>query len=124
MKEIGAALPAGTSALAVTTSKDFVEAVRDQAEDEATLSAAKDIAAQINDSLSARKDVLMAMVLTEAGVAASKVVSSPDEVAVFGIAASEEGVVATAGVATDEGATVVDAAAVPVEDEAQDDPEA
>jgi uncharacterized membrane protein len=121
LKEIGAALPAGTSALAVTTSKDFVEEVRKQAPDDATLTLAKDIATQINDSLSARKDVLMAMVLTEAGVAASKVVSSPDEVAVFGIAASEEGVVARAGVATDEGAAVVDAAAVPVEDEAQDE---
>jgi hypothetical protein len=31
------------------------------------------------------------MVLTEEGVAASKVVSAPDEVAVFGIAATEEG---------------------------------
>ena len=41
-----------------------------------------------------RLDVLMAMVLTEEGVAASKVVSAPDEVAVFGIAATEEGVVA------------------------------
>lgn len=117
LKEIGAALPAGTSALAVTTSKDFVEQVRKQAPDEETLTLAKDIATQINDSLSARKDVLMAMVLTEAGVAASKVVSSPEEVAAFGIAATEEGMVARAGVATAEGAVVVDAAAVPVEED-------
>jgi uncharacterized membrane protein len=123
LKEIGAALPAGTSALAVTTSKDFVEEVRKQAPDEETLTLAKDIATQINDSLSARKDVLMAMVLTEAGVAASKVVSSPEEVAAFGIVASEGGVVARAGVATEGGAVVVDAAAVPEEDEPQDEPE-
>jgi uncharacterized membrane protein len=121
LKEIGAALPAGTSALAVTTSKDFVEEVRKQAPDEETLTLARDIATQINDSLSARKDVLMAMVLTEAGVAASKVVSSPEEVAAFGIAATEEGMVARAGVATEEGVVVVDAAAVPVEDEPEDD---
>jgi uncharacterized membrane protein len=121
LKEIGAALPAGTSALAVTTSQDFVEAVRKEATDEDTISLARDIADQIGASLSARKDLLMAMVVTEAGVAASKVVSSPDEVAVFGIAASEAGVVATVGVANETGAAVVDAAAVPVEEEEQEE---
>lgn len=121
LEEIGGALPSGTSALAVTTSQEFVEAVRDQAADEDTLTIASDIAEQIGASLSARKDILMAMVLTEAGVAASKVVSSPDEVAVFGIAASEEGVVASAGVANEDGVAVVDAAAVPVEEEAEDE---
>jgi uncharacterized membrane protein len=121
LKEIGAVLPVGTSALAVTTSKDFVEEVRKQAPDEETLILARDIATQINDSLSARKDILMAMVLTEAGVAASKVVSSPEEVAAFGIAATEEGMVARAGVATEGGVAVFDAAAVPVEDEPEDD---
>jgi uncharacterized membrane protein len=123
LKEIGAALPAGTSALAVTTSKDFVEEVRKQAADEETLTLARDIATQINDSLSARKDVLMAMVLTEAGVAASKVVSSPDEVAAFGIAVSEEGMVARAGVATPEGAAVAGAVAIPDEEEGEDETE-
>jgi uncharacterized membrane protein len=123
LKEIGGALPAGTSALAVTTSQDFVEEVRKQAPEEETTSLAKDIAAQIYDSLSARKDVLMAMVLTERGVAASKVVSSPEEVAVFGIAGTEEGVVARAGIATPEGAAVVDAAAVPVDEEVVEEAE-
>jgi hypothetical protein len=65
----------------------------------------------------------MAMVLTEAGVAASKVVSSPSEVAVFGISATEAGVVARAGVATPEGAAVVDAAAIPVAEETEDEAE-
>ena len=121
LKEISAALPSGTSALAVTTSQDFVEAVRKQAPKEETLTLARDIATEINGRLNARQDILMAMVLTEEGVAASKVVSSPDEVAVFGIAATEEGVVASAGVATPEGAAVDDAAAVPVEEEVEDD---
>jgi hypothetical protein len=109
LKEIGSALPSGTSALAVTTSKAFVEAVRKEATEEETITLAKDIASEINYQLSARNDVLMAMVITEDGVAASKIVSSPSEVAVFGIAATEEGVVARAGVATAEGAVVVDA---------------
>lgn len=103
LKEIGSALPSGTSALAVTTSKDFVEAVREQAPEGETLTLAKDIAGEINARLSARQDVLMSLVLTEEGVAARKVVSSPSEVAVFGIAATEEGVVAGKAAATDAG---------------------
>lgn len=145
LKEIGAALPSGTSALAVTTSKDFVEAVRKEAPDEATLTVASDIAAEISDRLNARQDVLMAMAITEEGVAASKVVSSPSEVAIFGIAATDDAVVAgqavatedgtayevaaatdegsayEAGVATDEGAAVVDAVATPVEEDDADE---
>jgi uncharacterized membrane protein len=116
LEEIGGALPSGTSALAVTTSMEFVEAVRKEATAEETLTMARDIAAQINDHLSARQDVLMAMVLTEEGVAAGKIVSSPDEVAVFGIAATEEGVVAGAAVATPEGVAAVEVVATPVEE--------
>jgi uncharacterized membrane protein len=111
LEEIGAALPAGTSALAVTTSQDFVEEVRKQAPDEDTLTIASSIAAEISDRLNARQDVLMAMVLTEDGVAATKVVSSPSEVAVFGIAATDDGVVAGQAVVTDAGATYEVAAA-------------
>jgi len=145
LKEIGAALPSGSSALAVTTSKDFVEAVRKQAPDKATLTIASDIAGEISARLNARQDVLMAMVLTEEGVAASEVVSSPSEVAVFGIVATEEGVVAAQavvteegaayevvaetdegvaieeGVVTDEGAVVVDAVITPAEEDDADE---
>lgn len=143
LKEIGGALPNGTSALAVTTSMDFVEAVRKEASEQETLSLARDIATEISDRLNARQDVLMAMAVTEEGVAASKVVSSPEAVAVFGIAASDEGTVAgqavstaagTAyevagaagedaayekGVVTDEGTTIIDAASTTDEDEAE-----
>ena len=117
LSELGGALPVGASALVVTTSQDFVEVVREQAAAGETLSLARDIAAQVGDHLSAGQDVLLAMALTEAGVAARKVVSSLDELAAFGIAAGEEGVVARAGVVTDEGAAVVDAAAVRTEED-------
>ena len=119
-------MPSGTSALAVTTSKEFVEAVRKEATEEETLTLARDIATQINGHLNARQDVLMAMVLTEEGVAAGKIVSAPDEVAVFGIAATEEGVVVGAAVATPEGVAAVEAVATPVEEgeeEASEDAE-
>ena len=141
LKEIGGALPSGTSALLATTSKKFVEEVRKQAAPEQTLSVARDIATEVNAQLTARQDVMMAMVLTEDGVAATKVVSSPTAAAAFGIAATQEGVVAgqavateagaayevaaetaegvayEAGVTTEEGTTVVDAVATPVEEE-------
>ena len=121
LSALGGALPAGASALVVTTSQDFVEVVREQALAGETLTLARDIAAQVEGHLSAGQDVLLAMALTEAGVAASKVVSSPDELAVFGIAAGEGGVVARAGALTDEGAAVVDAAALPIEDAGEDE---
>jgi uncharacterized membrane protein len=103
LKEIGAALPPGTSAIAATTSAKFVEEVRRQAEEGETLSAAQDIAADIRANLEARQDVLYSLVLTEKGVAASKVIASPSAVAVFGIVADESGVVAGGAVATADG---------------------
>ena len=54
-----------------------MEAVRKESTDEDTLSLAGDIAAEISEQLNARNDVLLALVITEDGVAASKVVSSP-----------------------------------------------
>jgi uncharacterized membrane protein len=142
LKEIGAALPPGSSAIAATTSQVFVEEVRRQAQEGETLSVAKDIAESIRENLELRQDVLYSVVLTETGVAAAQVVSSPTAVAVFGIAASEsavvvgqavatgegvayevaaateEGEVYEAGVATEEGAVVVDAVALaPAEEE-------
>ena len=116
LKELGGALPPGSSALAVTTSQDFVEEVRKESTDEDTLSLASDIAAEISDQLNARNDVLLALVITEDGVAASKVVSSPTEVAAFGIVATEDGVVARGGVATAECAAGFEAVAVPDEE--------
>ena len=116
LKEIGAALPAGTSAIMATTSEAFVEEVRRQAEEGATMTLAKEISAEIRTQLEARQDVLLSMILTEEGVAASKVVASSSAVAVFGIAATEEGVVAGRVVATSEGAAYEVAAAT--EDEA------
>ncbi len=116
LERIGGALPAGTSALGVTTSKYFVESVRAAATDEETLTMAQDIADEISSNLNAGQDLLLALVITEDAVAATKVVAGPDAVAVFGIAVSEEGVVAGAVVATDEGVAAVEAVAVPDSD--------
>ena len=116
LKEIGAALVPGSSAIAATTSQLFVEEVRRSAQSGATMSAAKEIAGNIRQNLEARQDVLYSMVITEKGVAARQVVSSPTALAVFGIAATGEGVVAGQAVVTGEGAAYEVAAAT--EDEA------
>jgi uncharacterized membrane protein len=115
LKKIGGALPAGTSALAVTTSKAFVEGVRAQAPQGDRLSMADDIAAHFQARLTARQDVLMTVVITEKGVAASEIISSPSELSFFGIAASAEGVVAVAGDVTADHAEVMAMTAVPEE---------
>ena len=111
LKEIGGALLPGSSAIAAITSKEFVEAVRKQAPDTDRISVARELASTIHEALQARKDILLGLVVTEEGIAATRVESSPSEVAVFGIAATEEGVVAAAAVATEEGAAYVAAAA-------------
>lgn len=117
LARIGGALPDSTSALVATTSKDFVEAVREAASDEDTLTFAQDIASEIRHNLNAGQDVLMALALTEDGVAASKVVSSPDTLAVFGIAATEDGAAAGAVVASSDGVAATGATATPIEDD-------
>jgi uncharacterized membrane protein len=116
LKEIGGALVPGSSAVAATTSQMFVEEVRRQAQEGANLSVATEIAADIRQNLEARQDVLYSLLLTEKGVAANKVVASPTAVTVFGIAATEEGVVAGQAVVTGEGVAYEVAAAT--EDEA------
>ena len=88
LKEIGAALTPGTSAIVATTSKKFVEEVRKASEQGETLSIARDIAGDIRAHLEARQDVLYTFVLTEEGVGVAEVVSSPTMLAVFGIAAT------------------------------------
>jgi uncharacterized membrane protein len=142
LKEIGAALPPGSSAIVATTSQEFVEEVRKQEQEGATLSMAQDIGADIRANLEARQDVLYSLVITEEGVAAKKVVASPTAVTVFGIAAdesavfageavvtgegvayevavaTEEGEAFEAGVVTEEGAVIVDAVAPAEEEEA------
>ncbi len=112
LEKLGTALPARTSALVITTSKAFVEAVRDQSAHGENLTIASEIAGVIGDHLAARQDVLLDMVLTEDGVAASKVVSAPNQLAVFNIAATDNAVAAEVGVVTEQGAGVAGVADV------------
>ena len=104
LKELGSALVPGSSAIVATTSKDFVEEVRAQTDDSDRMTKAKDISTTIKSALQMRKDILLGIVLTEKGIAATKVISSPTELAVFGVKANEQGVVAGGAVSTADGA--------------------
>ena len=106
LKELGSALLPGTSAVAVTTSKEFVEKGRKQAQKGETLSLARDLASNIRDDLKAGEElVVYGLEITEAGIAANKLVLSDEAMALFAAAAGEGGVVAGGAVATEEGAT-------------------
>lgn len=85
LETLGAALPAGTSALVVTTDQTFVESVRDRHAQADRVVMAAQIAAVISDHLRAGHDVLLAMDVTVDGVVASRIVSAPDQLAVFNI---------------------------------------
>ena len=124
LERIGGALPNNTSALAVTTSKDFVEAARSQSTDDETVMMAQDIADVITSNLNAGQDVLLALVLTENGVAATRVAASDDAVGVFGMVATDEGAAARAVVATDEGVAAAEAAATAAADDSTSPPAA
>jgi uncharacterized membrane protein len=112
LNKIGGALPRDTSALAVTTSSDAVEAVRSQTSDADTLTMAQDIANAISSSLNAGQDVMMAIVVTADGVAARQVVATDDSIAVFGLTATGDAATAGAVVATDDGVAAASATAV------------
>lgn len=103
LKEIGNALLPGTSAIAATTSKKFVEVVRRETPKEQTISTARELAAEIHARLTAREDVLLGLVITEEGIAATQVISSPTMVEIFDIAATEDGAAADHVVATEQG---------------------
>ena len=103
LKELGSALVPGSSAIVATTSQAFVEEVRRQVPESERMSTAHQLAAGIRENLLARQDTLLTLVITEEGIAATQVVSSPSAVAIFGIAADQSGVVVGQAVATQEG---------------------
>ncbi len=103
LKTLGDALLPGTSAIAATTSKKFVEEVRKQRPQAETMTTAQELAYGIHQRLSARQDVLLGLLITEEGIAATQIVSSPSMVEIFGVVATEDGVAASHTLATDEG---------------------
>jgi uncharacterized membrane protein len=140
LDQIGAALPPGSSAVMVITSKEFLKEFRKQVNESDIYPMLQAIGASIADAQTRGKDTLLGFVLTEEGVAVQHLAYDESTAEIFGLVATAEGVAAgeayadesgviyQAGVATDEGAAVeagaitdedavvVDAVAVPVEE--------
>lgn len=85
LKAIGGALPPGAGAVVATTSAEAVERIRDKTPRSVLLASARDIAAKIEARLESGADTLMTLVISENGLSAAEVVSTPDELAMFGI---------------------------------------
>jgi len=102
LETVGGAMPVGTSALAVVTSQKLVEITQDKLPKSSAI-VAEELAATIGERLEAGQNTLLALALTLEGVVATEVVSSPTELAIFGIAATRDTVAAGGAVATEEG---------------------
>jgi len=104
LDQIGSALNPSTSAVVAVSSKEFLKAVRKEVPEEdmrvAVGNLSEEISAQLNDG----KDVALALVITEEGVAVKEVAADDETVQVVALAVTEDGVVAGAAVVTPEGA--------------------
>lgn len=104
LEKVSGAMPAGTSALGLVSSQELAELTQDKLPKSSAL-IADDLAATIGERLGAGEDTLLAIGLTPAGALATEVVSSPTELAIFGIAAAGGTIAAGGAVATgDDGA--------------------
>jgi uncharacterized membrane protein len=136
---IGAALRPGTSAVAMITSRAFLEAVQKQADEEDIRGIVNDLAAEISARLAEDKNVAVGLlltaegmaiqkiaaneetaevvgaVLTEDAIAAGALVATADGVAYQVVAVDAEGAVIEEGVITDEGAVIADAIIMPAD---------
>ncbi len=139
LEDVGSVLRPGSSALVVTTSKDFIDDIRKNVPEDQLAITSKNIGLEIADSLAEGKDMALGVLFTEEGVAVRKIRVDDESAEIFGFVitedsisggsavvtedgavfeaavATEEGVAYASGVVTDEGA-VVDGVAV-TEDE-------
>ena len=104
LQEIGVALKPGSSAVMAITSKQFLKAVRKDADQTDLKTAVKNLADDISAQLDAGKNVAYSLAITEEGVAVSQITADDESAQYLGIVATDEGVVAGAAVVTDEGA--------------------
>ncbi len=133
LETVGVALKPGTSALAAITSSAFLKALQQQVSKEDILASVKNLAAEISRNLDEGKSMALGLLLTEDGLALKEVAVGEDSAEVYGLAITDEAVVAgaafvtedeldyevavateggavvEAGVVTEEGAVIVDA---------------
>jgi len=144
LEQIGAALPPGSSAVMVITSKEFLKEFRKQVSESDVYPMVQAIGASIADAQIQGKDTLLGLVFTEEGIAVQHLAYDESTAEIFGLVATaegmaageayadesgviyrvgvvtDEGAVVEAGAVTDEDAVVVDAVALPVEEVADE----
>ena len=145
LQTIGVALMPGTSAVAVITSHDFLEAVQQQVPIADLRTIVSNLSTEISTLLAANKNAAIGLLLTPDGLAVKEIAADEESAQVVGALITGEGVVAGAatitadgvayevlgatadgmaaeeGVITDEGAVVADVVDVPQADEASGD---
>jgi uncharacterized membrane protein len=109
LKQIGDALEPETSALIAVVRHEWVGAVQEALQEEATNVMVAELSADIAQQLQEGGEVAYTAVATDEGVAAERVAVSDDAAEVTAIAASDEGVVVVDAVAeADEGEEAAD----------------
>ena len=120
LKEIGDALPPGTSAIVALIEHKWVAELQAELEAEAEDVIVHALSADIAEQLAAGKDVSVTAVASEEGLAVSRVagnesevemsemIETEDGVSVKSVVANEDGVAFAEGVVTDESATYVE----------------
>ncbi len=111
LEDVGSALRPGTSALVVTTSKDFVERARKEAPAADLADVSRRISQDIADSLADGKDMALGMLFTEQGLGVKEIRVDDETAEVFGFVITDEGVAVGAAVVTKDGAAFEVAAA-------------
>jgi uncharacterized membrane protein len=103
LQTVGTALRPGTSAVAVITSLDFLEAVQERVPIEDIRTSVSNLAAALSVRLAENKDVAIGFLLTEDGIAIKEIAADEDSTEVVGAVITAGGVVAGAAVATADG---------------------
>ena len=111
LEDVGSVLAPGTSALVVTTSKDFIDDIRKNVPEDQLAISSKNIGLEIADSLAEGKDMALGVLFTEEGVAVRKIRVDDESAEIFGFVVTDEGIAGGSAVVTEEGAEFQAAAA-------------
>lgn len=103
LETVGVALEPGTSAVIAITSSAFLKAVHEKVSQEDILVGVKNLAEEISQNLGAGKSMAIGILLAEDALVVKEVAVSEESAEVFGMAITDEAVVAGAAlVSTDE----------------------
>ena len=103
LEQVGTALRPGSSAVIVITNKAFLKAFRKQVSDADVWPLVRALGESISQAQAQGQEMLLGIVLTEKGIALKRLAFDKETAEVFGVVATEEGVVAGTAYADDTG---------------------